>query len=68
MGTFIARVALFLVCFVICLYALLAFDYQKIMIKGRTLQVQIFVIVVAMGLAYLMGSFIMAIMYRNVFY
>ena len=65
---FILRVALYLVCYAASMYGWMAIDFSKLIHKGRTFQTQILLIVLSMSTAYLMAQFIMALLYRNIFY
>jgi len=65
---FILRVILYLTCFVCSMYSWMAVDFSKVIHKGKTFQTQSLLVVLSMCTAYLMAQFIMALMYRNVFY
>lgn len=63
MYNFYIRLAIYFVCFLFSLYGLSAIDFEKIIRKGRVAQTQILYYLLAMGLAYLSGSFLMALIY-----
>ena len=65
---FILRVALYLICYVISMYGWMAIDFSKLIHKGKTWQAQLLLIALSMSTAYLMAQFIMALLYRNIFY
>ena len=67
MSSFIYQTTIYVLCFVCCLYSLMAIDFEKIIKKGKTFQTQCLVILFAMGLSYLVANFIMALMYKNLF-
>ena len=66
--TFVLRVMLYLICFVCSMYSWMAIDFSKLIHKGKTFQTQCLLLILSMSTAYLMAQFIMALMYRNVFY
>lgn len=66
--TFVLRVFLYLVCFGFSMFGWMAIDFSKLIHKGRTFQTQCLLIALSMGTAYLMAQFLMALMYRNLFY
>ena len=63
MYNFYIRLAIYFVCFLLSLYGLSAIDFEKIIRKGRVAQTQILYYLLAMGLAYLSGSFLMSLIY-----
>lgn len=54
----IVRIALSIVSFVICYWALLGVDFERFLRKGRTLEAQILCVLLAMALSYLVMEFI----------
>lgn len=55
----IIRIGIYLVSFVLCFYTLSALDLQKLLRKGKTVQAQILLLLLAMALAYLVAQFIL---------
>lgn len=60
---FYLRVIVYLFSFVLSLIGLNAFDFNRFVKKGRIVKAWILYFVIAMSLAYLLGSFLMAIIY-----
>ena len=67
MVSFIYQASIYIVCFVISLYSLMAIDFEKFIRKGKTFQTQSLTILLAMALGYLVANFIFALMYKNLF-
>lgn len=63
--SFIESLIIYFFSFAVCLYALSGIDFARIMKKGRSFQIQVLYLVLGMSMAYLLGKFIMAIMYRS---
>ena len=63
--SFIESLIIYFFFFFFCLYALSGIYFARIMKKGRSFQIQVLYLVLGMSLAYLLGKFIMAIMYRS---
>ncbi len=63
--SFIESLIIYFACFAASLYALSGVDFAKLMKKGRTIQIQALYLILAMAIAYLLGKFLMAIMYRS---
>lgn len=61
---FYLRVLIYLLCFMLSLYGLSALDFNRFLKQGKVLPAQVLYAVIACSLAYLMGSFLMAIIYR----
>ena len=61
--TYFIRLLIYFVAFAISLYALSALDFNRFLKKNHVMAAQVLYIVLAMALAFLMGQFIMAIMY-----
>lgn len=61
---FYIRVFIYFLCFILSLYALNALDFNRFVKQGRTLQAQILYFIIACCLAYLMGNFLMAVIYH----
>ena len=65
---FILRVALYLLCYVFSMMGWMSIDFSRLIHKGKTWQAQLLLIALSMSTAYLMAQFIMALLYRNIFY
>ena len=63
MNSFIYRAIIYLVSFFISLYALNALDFNRFIKKGRTSEAQILYFLIAMSLAYLVGSMLISLIY-----
>ena len=63
MQEFIYRIVIYLLSFVLSLYGLSALDFNKLLKKGQVSQAWVLYFVLACSLAYLLGSFIIQIMY-----
>ena len=61
---FYIKVGIYLVSFVLSLFGLNALDFNRIVKQGKVSQAQLLYFILACCLAYLLGNFIMAIMYR----
>ena len=64
MADFYFRVLIYLLSFTVSLYGLSALDFSRFIRQGRTAQAQVLYYVLACCLAYLLGSFLMAVTYR----
>lgn len=60
---FYLRTAVYLFCFVVSLYGLSAIDFNRFIKKGSIGKAWVLYFVIAMSLAYLLGSFLMSIIY-----
>ena len=60
---FYLRVIVYLFSFVLSLIGLNALDFNRFIKKGKVVSAWIFYFVLAFGLAYLLGSFLMAVIY-----
>lgn len=63
MANFISNVLIYLICFVITLCGLSAFDFNHIIKKDRVVQAWILYYVIAFVITYLLGQFMMSIIY-----
>lgn len=63
MANFISNVLIYLICFVITLCGLSAFDFNRIIKKDRVVQAWILYYVIAFVITYLLGQFMMSIIY-----
>ncbi len=63
MGSAVSAVqaGIYIICFVVCFYALGALDFSRYIRQGHVLQAQILYWLLVMSLAYLSGSFIIAL-------
>lgn len=61
---FLARAAVYLVCFLLSWYAMGALDYEKLLKQGHVRQAQVLYVLMVIGLAWLAGSFILSFMYQ----
>ncbi len=64
MTDFYFRVFIYLLSFIVSIYGLSALDFNRFIRQGRTVQAQVLYYVLACCLAYLLGSFLMAVSYR----
>lgn len=63
MYKFYIRVLVYLICFIFSLIGLNAIDFNRYIKKGKVVQAWLLYFILAFSLAYLFGSFIMAIIY-----
>jgi len=63
MRDFYLRVLIYLVCFIISIYSLSAIDFNRFLKQGKVASAQILYLVLACCLAYLLGNFLMAVIY-----
>lgn len=61
---FYVKVIIYLIGFVLSLYGLSALDFNRFLKQGKVVQAQVLYYVLACCMAYLFGSFLMAIIYR----
>ena len=61
---FLIRAGVYLICLVVAWYAMSAVNYEQILKKNHVVQAQILYFMIVMSLAYLCGSFILALVYR----
>ena len=61
---FYARAAVYFLCFLIVLYGMSALDFNRFIRQGKAAQAQILYFVISCALAYLMGNFLMSLIYR----
>lgn len=64
MKDFIFKVVIYILSFILSFYGLSALDFTKFIKKGRVRETWILYFMLAASLAYLFGSFLMAIIYR----
>lgn len=63
MYKFYMRVLVYFICFIFSLFGLSALDFNRYVKKGKIASAWILYFIIAFSLAYLSGSFIMAIIY-----
>ena len=57
------RLMIYFISFAISLYGLSAIDYNRLLKKNHVMAAQVLYLVLSMALAFLLGQFLMAIMY-----
>ena len=60
---FYLRVGIYFVCFFISMYGLSALDFNRFVKQGKTTQSEVLYLVLSMVLAYLLGQFVMSVIY-----
>ena len=60
---FVLRVVIYFVCFLFSLYGLRALDFNRFIKQGKVAEANILYFIVALIMAYLLGSFLMSIIY-----
>lgn len=63
MSEFISKIVIYLICFVITLCGLSAFDFQRFIKKDRVIQAWILYYVIAFIMTYILGQFMMSVIY-----
>lgn len=63
MNQFIYRVIVYLLSFVLSLYGLSALDFNRFLKKNKVTEAQVLYFLLALALAYLVGSLLMSIIY-----
>ena len=63
MYRFYLRVLIYIICFIMVLFGMSSFDYNRFIKQGKVSQGWILYFAVAFALAYLVGSFLMSIIY-----
>lgn len=63
MREFIMKIILYLACFGICMYGLGALDFSRFIKKNKTTEAWVLYLVIAMCLTYILGQFLMSIIY-----
>jgi len=64
MTDFYLRLLVYLFAFLLSIYGLSALDFNRFLRQGRVVQAQILYFLLTCSLAYLVGNFLMAIIYR----
>lgn len=63
MTRFYLKVGIYFFCFLLSLFGLSGLDFNRFIRQGRTVQAQVLYFIISCCLAYLMGSFLMAVIY-----
>lgn len=63
MNQFIYRVIVYLLSFILSLYGLSALDFNRFLKKNKVTEAQVLYFLLALALAYLVGSLLMSIIY-----
>ena len=63
MFRFYLKIAVYLLCFVMALYALSALDFNRFLKKGRVAAGQFLYILLALVMAFILGEFLMSVIY-----
>lgn len=63
MNKFVFKVLMYLLCFVLVMFGLSALDFNKLIKKNKVNEARVLYIVLAMIITYLLGSFLMDIIY-----
>jgi len=63
MYRFYLRVLIYIICFIMVLFGMSSFDYNRFIKQGKVAQSWILYFAIAFALAYLVGSFLMSIIY-----
>jgi len=61
---FLVRSLIYILMLAVSVWALSAWDYEKILKKNHVRQAQVLYLLLAMALAYLSGSFLISFLYR----
>lgn len=61
----IVRIAVYLASFALCMYALSALDFNRFLKKGKIIEAQFLMILLAMGLGALVAQFLLALRIVN---
>ncbi|MBO4358495.1 MAG: DUF1146 domain-containing protein [Erysipelotrichaceae bacterium] len=64
MFDFYVKTGIYLFCFILSIYSLNALDFNRFLKQGKTVQGQLLFFILSCVLAYLLGNFFMAIIYR----
>ena len=63
MREFIMRIIVYLICFIICIFGLNSIDFARFLKKNKTTEAWVLYLILAMCLTYILGQFLMSIMY-----
>ena len=61
---FYIRVAIYFCCFLMALFGMSGLDFNRFIRQGKVVQAQVLYFVICCVLSYLMGNFVMALIYR----
>lgn len=64
MFEFYLKVGIYFFCFLLVLFGMNAFDFNRFVKQGKVVQAQVLYFVICCALSYLMGNFMIALMYR----
>ena len=63
MFDFYLRTAIYFFCFLLALFGMSGLDFNRFIRQGKVVQAQVLYFVISCALAYLMGNFLMALIY-----
>ena len=61
MNTYISKIIIYLICFVVSLFGLSAFDFNRIIKKNNIVQAWVLYFIIALVLTYILGQFMFSI-------
>lgn len=61
MNTYISKIIIYLICFVVSLFGLSAFDFNRIIKKNNIAQAWVLYFIIALLLTYILGQFMFSI-------
>lgn len=61
MNTYISKIIIYLICFVVSLFGLSAFDFNRIIKKNNIAQAWVLYFIIALVLTYILGQFMFSI-------
>lgn len=64
-AVYAVRAAVYIAAFAVCFYALNGLDFSRFVKQGHVLQARILYWILVMSLAYLSGSFVLALIYTH---
>lgn len=64
MFEFYLRIGIYFFCFLLALFGMSALDFNRFLKQDRVVQAQVLYFVICCALSYLMGNFMIALMYR----
>lgn len=63
MRDFYTRVIVYLICFVICMFGLKAFDFNRFIKSNHVKEAWVLYFIICIALTYLLGQFVMSVTY-----
>ena len=63
MTEYIIKIIIYILCYLLVLYGLNAFDFNRFVKKGHIQEARILYFVVSMAITYLIGEFVMSVIY-----